>query len=86
MAMKRWRDAVRPSVNDYHALLARAASILSNDSSEARQQLYDRAKAALQVEVGKFNPPLSDAELSEERRKLDVAIFDFEFSAPLGLN
>jgi hypothetical protein len=46
--------------------------------------LYDRARAALQVEFGKFNP--SDAEFSEERRKLDVAIFDFEFSAPLGVN
>jgi hypothetical protein len=77
---------VRPSVDDYHALLAKAASTLTNVSSEARQQLYDRARAALQAEFGRFNPPLSDAEFSEERRKLDVAIFDFEFSAPLGLN
>jgi hypothetical protein len=84
MVMKRWREAMRPSVDDYHALLARAASVLRNDSSEARQRLYDSARAALQVEFSKFNP--SDAEFSEERRKLDVAIFDFEFSAPLGVN
>jgi hypothetical protein len=41
---------------------------------------------ALRAEFDRLNPPPSDAELLEERRKLDIAIFDFEFSAPLGLD
>jgi hypothetical protein len=77
---------MRPSVDDYHALLARAASVLTTDSSEARQELYDRARAALKAELGKLNPPPSDAEFFEERQKLNAAIFDFEFSAPPGVN
>lgn len=73
-----------PSVDDYHALLARAASVRTRDTSEARQELYDRARVALKAEFDKLNSIPSEVELSEERRKLDAAIFDFEFSAPLG--
>jgi hypothetical protein len=86
MVMERWRDAMRPSVDDYHTLLVRAASVLRKDTSDARQELYDRARMALKAEFGRLQPLPSDAELSEEQRKLDVAIFEFEFSAPLGLN
>jgi hypothetical protein len=77
---------VSPSVDDYHALLSRAVSVLTKHTSAARQELYDRARTALKAEFGKLNPPPSDTEFPEEQRKLDVAIFDFEFSAPLGLN
>ena len=77
---------MRPSVEDYHALLAKAASVLRKDTSDARQELYDRARMALKAEFGKLEPLPSDAELSEEQRKLDVAIFEFEFAAPLGVN
>jgi hypothetical protein len=86
MVMKRWTDAMRPSVDDYHALLAKVASVLRKDTCDARQELYDRARMALRAEFGKLEPLPSDAELSEEQRKLDVAIFEFEFSAPLGVN
>ena len=77
---------MRPSVDDYHALLAKAASVLGNGTSDARQELYDRARMALRAEFAKREPLPSDAELSEEQRKLDVAIFEFEFDAPLGVN
>ena len=77
---------MHPSVDDYRTLLARAASALTRDTSKARQELYDRARMALRAEFDKLSPPPSDAELLEERRKLDIAIFDFEFSAPLGLD
>jgi hypothetical protein len=70
---------MRPSINDYHALLARAASVMTKDGS-TRQELYDRARMALKAEFKKLNPARSDAEFFEEQRKLDVAIFDFEFS------
>jgi hypothetical protein len=42
--------------------------------------------ASLKAELGKLSPPPSDAEFFEERQKLNAAIFDFEFSAPLGMN
>jgi hypothetical protein len=71
---------MRPSVDDYRNLLARAFDVLTKDNSEARQEIYDRARAALKAEFGKLNPPRSDAEFFEERQKLNAAIFDFEFS------
>jgi hypothetical protein len=70
-----------PSVEDYHALLARAASALTKDGSEGRQELYNRARAALKAEFKKLDEPQSGAAFFEEQRKLDVAIFDFEFSS-----
>ena len=67
-----------PSVDDYYSLLARAASVLENNTAEARQELYDRARAALKAEFGKLDPPPSDKEALQERLKLDFAIHDFE--------
>jgi hypothetical protein len=46
--------------------------------------LYDRARAALKAEFEKLDAPRSDAAFFEEQRKLDVAIFDFEFSTSTG--
>jgi hypothetical protein len=67
-----------PSVDDYYSLLTRAASVLENGTAEARQELYDRARAALKAEFGKLDPPPSDKEALQERLKLDSAIHDFE--------
>jgi hypothetical protein len=69
-----------PSVEDYYSLLARAASVLENDTAEARQEVYDRARTALKAEFGKLDPPPSDKEALQERLKLDFAIHDFEWS------
>jgi hypothetical protein len=69
-----------PSVDDYYSLLARAASVLENDTAEARQEVYDRARMALKAEFGKLDPPPSDEEALQERLKLDYAIHDFEWS------
>jgi hypothetical protein len=41
----------------------------------------DRARTALKAVFGKLEPQPSDADFSEERLKLDVAIFDFEWSS-----
>jgi hypothetical protein len=71
---------MRPSVDDYRTLLVRAFAMLTSDSSEGRQEIYDRARAALKAEFDKLIPPPSDAEFFEERQKLNAAIFDFEFS------
>jgi hypothetical protein len=71
---------MRPSVDDYRTLLVRAFAVVTTDSSEARQEIYDRTRAALKAELNKLVPPPSDAEFFEERQKLNAAIFDFEFS------
>jgi hypothetical protein len=71
---------VRPSVEDYHSLLARAVSALKPDTPEAGQELYERARTALKAEFGKLDPPPSDAEILQEGFKLDFAIHDFESS------
>jgi hypothetical protein len=69
-----------PSVDDYYSLLARGTSVLENDTAEARQEVYDRARKALKAEFGKLDPPPSDKEALQERLKLDYAIHDFEWS------
>jgi hypothetical protein len=65
-----WNDGdvlMRPSVDDYRTLLVRAFAVLTSDSSDARQEIYDRARAALKAEFDKLIPPPSDAEFFEER-------------------
>jgi hypothetical protein len=71
---------MRASVDDYHSLLARAVSALKNDTAEARQDLYERARIALKAEFGKLDPPPLDVEVLQERLKLDFAIHNFEWS------
>jgi hypothetical protein len=71
---------MRPSVEGYHSLLARAVSALKPDTPEARQELYERARTALKAEFGKLDPPPSDGEILQEGFKLDFAIHDFESS------
>jgi len=70
-----------PSVDDYYSLLARAASVLENSTAEARQELYDRARAALKAEFGKLDPPPLDQEALQERLKLDFAIHEYEMGS-----
>jgi hypothetical protein len=67
-----------PSVDDYYSLVARAASVVEN--AEARQQVYEQARAALKTEFRKLDPPRSDTEALQERLKLDFAIHEFEWS------
>jgi hypothetical protein len=67
-----------PSVDDYYSLVARAASVVEN--AEARQQVYEQARAALKIEFRKLDPPRSDTEALQEQFKLDFAIHDFEWS------
>jgi hypothetical protein len=80
--VKRWGVvAMRHSIDDYHSLLVRAVSVLESDTADARQEVYERARTALKAEFGKLDPPPADADFFEERLKLDVAIYDLEWSA-----
>jgi hypothetical protein len=76
----RWGDVImHRSIADYHSLLANAVSALENDDAEAREELYERARAALRAEFDKLDPPPSELDVSEERLKLNFAIHDFEW-------
>jgi hypothetical protein len=55
-------------------------------NAEAREELYEQARAALIADFNRLDPPLSELAVLEERFKLNLAIHDFEFSAATGLN
>jgi hypothetical protein len=65
------------SIGDYHSLLATAVSSLGKDTAEAREELYERARAALKAGFDKPDPQPSD--VLEERLKLNLAIQDLEW-------
>jgi hypothetical protein len=71
------------SIGDYRSLLANAVSALENGTAEAREELYERARAALEAAFDKLDPPPSELEV--ERFKLNFAILDFEWSTVAGI-
>ena len=58
---------------DFYPILARAVAGLPDTSSQARQAVYERARAALLAQLRSLNPPLSEAEIMRERLSLDEA-------------
>jgi hypothetical protein len=77
---------MRRTISDYHSLLANAVSALEKRNAEAREELYEEARAALKAEFDRLDPPPSELDFLEERFKLNLAIHDFEFSTATGLN
>ena len=67
---------MRRSVEEYNALIDRAVSALQVNTSEAREEMYHRARSSLQAEFDKLDP----LEFIEERFKLNFAILDCEWS------
>src|SRR5262252_6090720 len=67
-----------PSKTDYYPVIARAISSLSEYTLDARQALYDRARSALTTELNHHDPPLTEAEITRERRALEAAIENVE--------
>jgi hypothetical protein len=59
---------------DYYPVLARAVSRLANNSVQARQDLYEHARAIIVAELGKQDPPRSASEIKLERAALETAI------------
>jgi hypothetical protein len=57
-----------------------------NDNAEAREEFYERARAAQKAEFDKLDPPPSELDVVEERFKLNLAIHGFEFSNATGLD
>jgi hypothetical protein len=77
---------MRRTISDYHSILVNAISALEKRNAEAREELYEQARAALIADFNRLDPPLSELDVLEERFKLNLAIHDFEFSAATGLN
>jgi hypothetical protein len=70
---------MRRSIGDYHSLLAGAVSALERGNAEAREEMYERRRAALRAEFDRLDSP-SELEFEAERLKLNLAIHDFEYS------
>jgi hypothetical protein len=77
---------MRRSISDYRSLLSGAISSPDKDDAQAREELYEQARAALMADFDRLDPPPSELEVLEERFKLNLAIHDFEFSTATGLD
>ena len=63
------------SSNDYYSIIARAVSKLPTNTVEARQELYDHARAALARQLKQDR-----SRIRRERRRLEKAIRQVETS------
>jgi hypothetical protein len=61
-------------VADFYPLMARAVAKLIDNTAEARQALYARARATLLEELRDQNPPLAESEIVWQRLALEEAI------------
>lgn len=59
---------------DFYPLLVKAVDGLEKNTSEARRQIYERARTALLAQLRAIEPPLSEAEITRERLALEEAI------------
>jgi hypothetical protein len=66
---------------DYHALIAKAVGALDSDTEAARQQLYERARAAFAAAMQRADPPLSEPDFLDARMSLEEAIGKVEAEA-----
>ncbi len=63
---------------DYYSLISRAVSGLLINTDEARREIYDRARIALQERLRTLDPPISETQLANEQAALEAAIRDVE--------
>src|SRR6478735_5085084 len=66
---------------DYYPLIARAVSGLDRNTGENRRALYDRARAALVVQLRGVEPALDETDITRERLALEEAIRKVEAEA-----
>jgi hypothetical protein len=65
-------------MTDYYSVIARALSGLLSNTDEARREIYDRARTALQERLRTLDPPISEAALANEQDALEAAIRNVE--------
>lgn len=73
-------------MSDYCSLLTRAVSQLENNTDEAREGLYERARAALLRHLRNGDPPVSESEIAGQRLALEEAIRTVEVASRAGSN
>src|SRR4030081_2241642 len=67
---------------DYYPLIARAIAGLDPSApGESRRALYERARAALIVQLRSVQPPLGESEITRERLSLEEAVRKVESEA-----
>jgi hypothetical protein len=59
---------------DYHPALARAVSRLPDNSTRARQELYEHARTILVEQLRRQDPQKSEQEIERERAALEMAV------------
>jgi hypothetical protein len=77
LALSYFGQMGRPSMTDYHSIIAWAVSQLPSSADEARHAIYEQARTALHKRLGN-DPQISDAELVNEHHRLEVAIYEVE--------
>src|SRR6266480_2831341 len=58
---------------EYYLLIARSVAELARNTEQARQQLYEQARAALVSRLDALDPPLGDMDRMTERLALEEA-------------
>jgi hypothetical protein len=66
---------------DYYALIAHAIASLEQNTTEARQAVYDHARRVLREQVRDLTPTLSISERMDELLALEEAIRKVELEA-----
>ena len=59
---------------EYYPLIVGAADGLESSTPESRRAFYDRIRSVLAAQLGKFDPPISESDLSVERQAREKAI------------
>jgi len=68
---------------DYYQLIARAVSALPNNSPEARNAIYERARQALLKQLRVLEPPISEEDIERETQSLEEAIARLEIKTAI---
>jgi hypothetical protein len=63
---------------DFYPLISRAVAGLTENTSQARHAVYERARSALLAQLRGVTPPLSEADIVWQRLSLEEAIRKFE--------
>ena len=71
-------------MDDYYTLITRAVSALSDNTADARRNLYERARVALTSSLIRHDPPISEADFDRERSALEASIARVEREASVG--
>jgi hypothetical protein len=69
------------SMADYYSIIANAVSALDSNTGDARQRLYQRARAALIAEMRGAEPALNQSDILVARISLEEAIGEVEAEA-----